>query len=35
MKLYTADQVRNAIAMGYDWCHQKHIPSDVYDRYFY
>jgi hypothetical protein len=28
MKLYTADQVRNAIAMGYDWCHQKHIPSD-------
>jgi hypothetical protein len=28
MELYTADQVRNAIAMGYDWCHQKHIPSD-------
>ena len=28
MKLYTEEQVRNAIAMGYDWCHQKHIPSD-------
>ena len=28
MKLYTENQLRNAIAMGYDWCYQKHIPSD-------
>ena len=28
MKLYTEEQVKKAIAMGYDWCHQKHIPSD-------
>lgn len=28
MKLYTEEQVRKAIAMGYDWCHQKHIPDD-------
>ena len=27
-KLYTEKQVREAIAIGYDWCHQKHIPSD-------
>lgn len=24
----TWDDVRKGIAMGYDWCHQKHIPSD-------
>ena len=28
MKLYTEEQVRKAIAVGYDWCHQKHIPDD-------
>lgn len=28
MKLYTEEQVRKAIAMGFDWCHQKQIPSD-------
>lgn len=28
MKLYTEEQVRKAIALGYDWCHQKHIPVD-------
>jgi len=27
-KLYTEEQVRKAIALGYDWCHQKHIPDD-------
>ena len=27
-KLYTEEQVRKAIAIGYDWCHLKHIPSD-------
>ena len=26
--LYTEEQVRRAIAMGYDLCHVKHIPSD-------
>lgn len=28
MKLYTEEQVRRAIAIGFDWCHQKQIPSD-------
>ena len=28
MKLYTEEQVRQSIAQGFDWCHQKHIPSD-------
>ena len=28
MKLYTEEQVRKAIAIGFDWCHQKQIPSD-------
>lgn len=28
MKLYTEEQVRKAIAIGYDWCHVKYIPSD-------
>jgi hypothetical protein len=28
MTLYTEEQLRNAIAMGFVWCHQKHIPSD-------
>ena len=28
MKLYTEEEVRKAVAMGYDWCHQKQIPSD-------
>ena len=27
-KVYTEEQVRKAIALGYDWCHQKHIPDD-------
>ena len=27
-KLYTEEQVRKAIALGYDWCHQKHISDD-------
>ena len=27
-KLYTEEQSRIAIALGYDWCHQKHIPAD-------
>lgn len=27
-KLYTESEVRKAIALGYDWCHQKHIPDD-------
>lgn len=27
-KLYTEKQMREAIAIGFDWCHQKHIPSD-------
>lgn len=27
-KIYTEEQIRIAIAMGYDWCHQKHIPND-------
>ena len=27
-KLYTEEQVRKAIALGYDWCHQKDIPND-------
>ena len=27
-KLYTEEQLRKAIALGYDWCHQKHIPDD-------
>ena len=27
-KLYTESEVRKAIALGYDWCHQKHIPND-------
>jgi hypothetical protein len=27
-KLYTEEQVRKAIALGYDWYHQKHIPDD-------
>lgn len=25
---FTEEDVRKAIAMGYDWCHQKHIPAD-------
>ena len=29
MKLYTEEQVRKAIALGYDWCYQKHIPDDL------
>ena len=28
MKLYTEEQVRKAIAMGFDWCHNKQIPTD-------
>ena len=28
MKLYTEEQVRKAIAIGYDWCHLKNMPSD-------
>lgn len=28
MKLYTEEQLKKAIAIGFDWCHQKHIPSD-------
>ena len=28
MKLYTEKQLREAIAQGYDWCHNKYIPSD-------
>ena len=29
MKLYTEEQVRKAIAMGFYWSHQKHIPNDL------
>ena len=25
---FTEDDIRKAIAMGYDWCHQKHIPHN-------
>lgn len=25
---YTEEDIRKAIAMGYDWCHQKQIPTD-------
>jgi len=28
MKLYTEEQVRKAIAIGFDWCHNKLIPND-------
>lgn len=28
MKLYTEEQVRKAIAIGFDWCHNKQIPND-------
>ena len=28
MKLYTEEQIRKAIAMGYDWGHLKNMPSD-------
>lgn len=28
MKLYTEKQIRKAIAMGFDWCHNKQIPND-------
>lgn len=28
MKLYTEQDIRIAIAMGYDWRDQKHIPQD-------
>ena len=28
MILYTEEQIRQAIAQGFDWCHQKYIPSD-------
>lgn len=24
---FTEDDIRKAIAIGYDWCHQKHIPD--------
>lgn len=27
-RIYTEEQVKKAIALGYDWCHQKHIPVD-------
>lgn len=27
-ELPTWDDVRRAIAMGFDWCHQKQIPTD-------
>ena len=27
-KLYTEEQVKKAIAIGYDWCHVKYMPSD-------
>lgn len=27
-RIYTEEQVRKAISLGYDWCHQKHIPDD-------
>ena len=25
---FTEDDIRKAIAMGFDWCHQKHIPHN-------
>lgn len=31
MKLYTQEQVRKAIAMGYDWCHQKQRNTMISD----
>ena len=27
-KKYTEEDMRKAIAVGYDWCHQKHIPTN-------
>lgn len=27
-RLYTEEQVKKAIAIGYDWCHVKYMPSD-------
>lgn len=26
--LYSREQVMKAIAIGFDWCHQKHVPSN-------
>ena len=28
MKLFTEQEIREAIAQGYDWCHNKYMPSD-------
>lgn len=27
-ELFTKEDIIKAIAVGYDWCHQKHIPSE-------
>lgn len=32
--LYSREQVMKAIAIGFDWCHQKHVPSnDMIDSF--